>query len=109
MLASSHGGKQTTVLSSLHWDTAYVGMAMLPTAVPHQRGRGPTRGRWHIFLTASSWSLLAVPGAEMRLPHLPAAPFKRLQLPICGQTVAGYWGCGGPNVPAECRRTLRVF
>jgi len=34
MLASSHGGKQTTVLSSLHWDTAYVGMAMLPTQCP---------------------------------------------------------------------------
>lgn len=92
---ANHGAQQSPLGYSL------CGYGHATHSVPHQRGRGPTRGRWHIFLTASSWSLLAVPGAEMRLPHLPAAPFKRLQLPICGQTVAGYWGCGGSQ--CSCR------
>lgn len=90
------------MLNSLHWDTAnhsLHGYGHAICSVPRHRGRGPTRGGWHISLTASSWSLLAVPGAEMRLPHLPAAPFKRLQLLVCGDTVVGCWGYGGPTVP----------
>lgn len=82
MLLSFQGGEQPQSCGG----SAVPRGILQSVGVVHSRGRawGLTGGGWHISLTANPRSLLSKPGTEQGLPHSPAAPVERFQLPVCG-------------------------